>query len=149
MADLRLCSTCRSHSQASFYHYAHPLGSVQCELTFARFRYSLGKCVTRGHGHVYIISAGTYGMINTISIALGTVSFEMIVSYEGSKQYLVLKRRKRHSKELFFATRFPSNTEGNSIIRMIVQTFSSSFCEGIAQQCFTCVKALRSSASPV
>jgi len=51
-------------------------------------------------------------MINTISIALGTVSFEMIVSYEGSKQYLVLKRRKRHSKELFFCHEVPLKHRG-------------------------------------
>jgi hypothetical protein len=43
MADFRLCSTCESYSQASIYHYALPWVSVPCELTFARFRYSLGS----------------------------------------------------------------------------------------------------------
>jgi len=43
MADFRLCSTCESYSQASLYHYALQLVSVQFELTFARFRYSLGS----------------------------------------------------------------------------------------------------------
>jgi hypothetical protein len=43
MADFRLCLTCLSCSQASFYHYALQLISVQSELTFARFRYSLGS----------------------------------------------------------------------------------------------------------
>jgi len=42
MADFRLCSTCRSYSQASLYHYALQLISDQLELTFARLRYSLG-----------------------------------------------------------------------------------------------------------
>ena len=41
MAHFRACSTCKSHSQASFYHYALQLISDQLELTFARFRYSL------------------------------------------------------------------------------------------------------------
>ncbi len=43
MADFRLCLTCKSYSQASFYHYALQLISVQLELTFAHFRYSLGS----------------------------------------------------------------------------------------------------------
>ena len=43
MADFRLCSTCRSCSQANFYHYALQLISDQFEFTFARFRYSLGN----------------------------------------------------------------------------------------------------------
>ena len=43
MADFRLCLTCKSYSQASLYHYALQLISVQFELTFARFRYSLGS----------------------------------------------------------------------------------------------------------
>ena len=42
MADLRLCSTCQSYSQASIYHYALQLISDQSELTFARLRYFLG-----------------------------------------------------------------------------------------------------------
>ena len=42
MAHFRACSTCESYSQASFYHYALQLISDQLELTFARFRYSLG-----------------------------------------------------------------------------------------------------------
>ena len=43
MADFRLCSTCKSRSQASLYHYALQLISDQLELTFARFRYFLGS----------------------------------------------------------------------------------------------------------
>ncbi len=42
MTDFRPCSTCRSCSQASFYHYAQRLISDQLELTFARLRYFLG-----------------------------------------------------------------------------------------------------------
>jgi hypothetical protein len=42
MTDFRLCSTCRSRSQASFCHYTLKLISVQFELTIARLRYSLG-----------------------------------------------------------------------------------------------------------
>ena len=43
MADFRPCSTCKSRSQASFYHYALLQVSDQYELTFAHFRYSLGN----------------------------------------------------------------------------------------------------------
>lgn len=43
MADFRPCLTCKSYSQASLYHYALQLVSVQPELTFAHFRYTLGS----------------------------------------------------------------------------------------------------------
>ena len=42
MTDFRLCSTCRSRSQAGFCHYTQQLISDQLEPTFARLRYSLG-----------------------------------------------------------------------------------------------------------
>ena len=42
MTNFRFCSTCPSHSQASFYHYTQQLISDQPELTFAHLRYSLG-----------------------------------------------------------------------------------------------------------
>ncbi len=42
MTDFRLCSTCRSHSQASLCHCTLKLISDQSELTIARLRYSLG-----------------------------------------------------------------------------------------------------------
>ena len=42
MAVFRLCSTCRSHSQAGLCHYTQQLISDQLEPTFARLRYSLG-----------------------------------------------------------------------------------------------------------
>ena len=44
-ANFRFCSTCKSHSQASFYCCALQLISDQLELTFARSRYSLGNVV--------------------------------------------------------------------------------------------------------
>ena len=51
MADFRLCSTCRSYSQASLYHYALKLISDQSELTFAHFRYFLGSFRPRKTTH--------------------------------------------------------------------------------------------------
>ena len=42
MTDFRLCSTCRSHSQAGLCHCTQQLVSDQPEPTFARLRYSLG-----------------------------------------------------------------------------------------------------------
>ena len=42
MTDFRLCSTCRSRSQAPFCLYALRLVSNQPEGTFERLRYSLG-----------------------------------------------------------------------------------------------------------
>jgi hypothetical protein len=42
ITDFRLCLTCPSHSQASFYYCALQLISDQLELTFARLRYCLG-----------------------------------------------------------------------------------------------------------
>src|SRR5262245_2267941 len=42
MADFRLCSTCRSCSQASLCHCTQQLISDQLELTIARLRYALG-----------------------------------------------------------------------------------------------------------
>ena len=41
-ADFRLCSTCRSHNQASLCLYTLRLISDQSEETFARLRYLLG-----------------------------------------------------------------------------------------------------------
>ena len=38
----RTCSTCLSHSQASFYTYTHHLMTNQAEETFERLRYPLG-----------------------------------------------------------------------------------------------------------
>ena len=46
MTDLRLCSTCKFHSQAGLCHYTLQLITDQSEPTFARLRYSLGNCVT-------------------------------------------------------------------------------------------------------
>ena len=45
MTDFRLCSTCKSHSQAGLCHYTHQLITDQFEPTFAHLRYSLGNCV--------------------------------------------------------------------------------------------------------
>src|ERR1700733_4510922 len=42
MADFRLCSICRSRSQAGLCHCTHQLISDQPEPTIARLRYSLG-----------------------------------------------------------------------------------------------------------
>src|SRR3546814_1068180 len=42
MTDFRLCSTCRSRSQAGLCHCTQQLISDQLEPTFARLRYSLG-----------------------------------------------------------------------------------------------------------
>ena len=42
MADFRLCSSCRSRSQAGLCHCTHGLISDQPEPTIARLRYSLG-----------------------------------------------------------------------------------------------------------
>ena len=42
MADFRLCSTCRSRSQAGLCHCTQQLISDQPEPTIARLRYSLG-----------------------------------------------------------------------------------------------------------
>ena len=42
MADFRLCSNCRSRSQAGLCHCTHQLISDQLEPTIARLRYSLG-----------------------------------------------------------------------------------------------------------
>src|SRR5881227_866873 len=42
MTDFRLCSSCRSRSQAGFCHCTHQLISDQLEPTIARLRYSLG-----------------------------------------------------------------------------------------------------------
>src|SRR3954454_1212893 len=42
MADFRLCSTCRSRSQAGLCHCTQQLISDQLEPTIARLRYSLG-----------------------------------------------------------------------------------------------------------
>ena len=42
MADFRLCSTCRSRSQAGFCHCTRQLVSDQPEPTIARLRYLLG-----------------------------------------------------------------------------------------------------------
>src|SRR5262249_28557474 len=42
MADFRLCSSCRSRSQAGLCHCTHQLISDQLEPTIARLRYSLG-----------------------------------------------------------------------------------------------------------
>ena len=58
MADFRLCSTCQSYSQASFYHYALQLISEQLELTFARFRYSLGSDRPSQTTHVPLFPVG-------------------------------------------------------------------------------------------
>ena len=41
-SDFRLCSTCRSHSQAGLYVYTHCAISVRAEPTFERLRYSFG-----------------------------------------------------------------------------------------------------------
>ena len=41
-SDFRLCSTCRSRSQAGFCVYAHCAISVRTEPTFERLRYSFG-----------------------------------------------------------------------------------------------------------
>ena len=42
MSDFRLCSTYRSRSQATFYHYALCLIAKQAEVTFELLRYSFG-----------------------------------------------------------------------------------------------------------
>ena len=42
ITDFRLCLTCPSYSQASFYYCALQLISDQSELTFVRLRYHLG-----------------------------------------------------------------------------------------------------------
>src|ERR1051326_9430226 len=42
MTDFRLCSSCRSRSQAGFCHCTHQLISDQLEPTSARLRYNLG-----------------------------------------------------------------------------------------------------------
>src|SRR5512144_686449 len=42
MADFRLCSTCRSRSQAGLCHCTRQLMSDQLEPTVARLRYALG-----------------------------------------------------------------------------------------------------------
>src|SRR5437763_16111460 len=42
MADFRLCSSCRSRSQAGLCHCTRQLLSDQLEPTIARLRYSLG-----------------------------------------------------------------------------------------------------------
>ncbi len=42
MTDFRLCSTCKSRSQAGLCHCTHQLMSDQPEPTIARLRYSLG-----------------------------------------------------------------------------------------------------------
>jgi hypothetical protein len=42
MTDFRLCSNCRSRSQAGLCHCTQQLISDQLEPTFARLRYSLG-----------------------------------------------------------------------------------------------------------
>src|SRR3982750_2662944 len=42
MADFRLCSTCRSRSQAGFCHCTRRTISDRSEPTFARLRYTLG-----------------------------------------------------------------------------------------------------------
>ena len=41
-SDFRLCSTCRSRSQAGLYVYTHCAISVRAEPTFVRLRYSFG-----------------------------------------------------------------------------------------------------------
>ena len=41
-SDFRLCSTCRSRSQAGLYVYTHCAISVRAEPTFERLRYSFG-----------------------------------------------------------------------------------------------------------
>ena len=41
MTDLRLCLTCKFHSQAGFCHYTLQLITDQFEPTVARLRYSL------------------------------------------------------------------------------------------------------------
>jgi len=43
MADFRLCSTCKSHSQAPLYHCAYSPISIRTKGTFARLRYSLAS----------------------------------------------------------------------------------------------------------
>ena len=42
MTDLRLCLTCKFHSQAGLCHYTRKLITDQFEPTFVRLRYSLG-----------------------------------------------------------------------------------------------------------
>jgi hypothetical protein len=42
MTDFRLCSNCRSRSQAGLCHCTRQLISDQLEPTFVRLRYSLG-----------------------------------------------------------------------------------------------------------
>ena len=59
MAHFRACSTCKSYSQASLYHCALQLISDQFELTFARFRYSLGNFRPRKTTHLTLFP--TYG----------------------------------------------------------------------------------------
>src|SRR4029078_11276359 len=46
MADFRLCSSCRSRSQAGLCHCTHQLISDQPEPTIAGLRYSLGVDLT-------------------------------------------------------------------------------------------------------
>ena len=42
LTDFRLCSTCRSHSQARLCQYTLQVISIHLERTFVRLRYSLG-----------------------------------------------------------------------------------------------------------
>ena len=60
MADFRLCSSCRSRSQAGLCHCTHQLISDQLEPTIARLRYSLGgdrpSQTTRHRGSLHRIT---------------------------------------------------------------------------------------------
>src|SRR5438093_10046215 len=59
--DFRLCSTCRSRSQAPLCLCTLRLISIQPEGTFGRLRYSLGTFVRLARGNLYRISSITNG----------------------------------------------------------------------------------------
>ena len=52
MTDFRLCSTCRSHSQAPLCQYTLKVISIHLEGTFVRLRYLLGGDRTSQTAHL-------------------------------------------------------------------------------------------------
>ena len=71
-SDFRLCSTCRSRSQASFCVYTHCAISVRAELTFERLRYSFGGDRPSQTAHLTLSPSRIHGSrLETRSIESG------------------------------------------------------------------------------
>ena len=61
-SDFRICSTCRSRSQAPFYLYARRLIANQAEGTFELLRYSLGGDRPSQTAHLTLSPARIHGI---------------------------------------------------------------------------------------